>query len=193
MPVVHELMINTISDLDRCLPIVCEEVIRHLGAQNLESSYQKALKYELSQIGIDVLSEGICTILTKIMPYLFFYFKVKLNVMYKDIVVGTRRADLVLKLKDNTKIGAFFISLIDILFTLSLFFFTLVIELKAVKHLSSDNMEQLYYYMAHLRCNIGYLINFPHETGFPDVHNVGIVTGNHSYSCSNSYSYSYSS
>jgi len=39
-------------------------------------------------------------------------------------------------------------------------------------------MEQLYYYMAHLRCNIGYLINFPHETGFPDVHNVGIVTGN---------------
>ncbi len=123
MPVVHDLMINTISDFDRCLPIVCEEVIRHLGAQNLESSYQKALKYELSQIGIDVLSEGICTILTKIMPYLFFYFKVKLNVMYKDIVVGTRRADLVLKLKDNTKIGAFFISLIHILFPLSLFFY----------------------------------------------------------------------
>ena len=122
MPVVHDLMINTISDFDRCLPIVCEEVIRHLGAQNLESSYQKALKYELSQIGIDVLSEGICTILTKIMPYLFFYFKVKLNVMYKDIVVGTRRADLVLKLKDNTKIGTFF-SLIHILFTLSLFFY----------------------------------------------------------------------
>ncbi len=52
-----------------------------------------------------------------------------------------------------------------------------MIELKAVKHLSSDNMEQLYYYMAHLRCNIGYLINFPHETGFPGVLNVGIVTG----------------
>jgi len=65
MPVEHDLMINTISDFDRYLPVVCEEVIRHLGAQNLESSYQKALKYELSQVGIDVLSEGICTQLTK--------------------------------------------------------------------------------------------------------------------------------
>jgi hypothetical protein len=42
------------------------------------------------------------------MLYLLFYFQVKLNVMYKDIVVGTRRADLVLKLKDNTKIGLFY-------------------------------------------------------------------------------------
>ena len=25
--------------------------------------------------------------------------------MYKDVIVGTRRADLVLKLKDNTRIG----------------------------------------------------------------------------------------
>lgn len=53
----------------------------------------------------------------------------------------------------------------------------LVIELKAVKHLSGENMEQLYYYMAHLRCNVGYLINFPHETGFPNVLDVGIATG----------------
>ena len=57
------------------------------------------------------------------MLYLLFYFKVKLNVMYKDIIVGTRRADLVLKLKDNSKIGLFFISFIDILFTLSLYLY----------------------------------------------------------------------
>ncbi len=51
-------MISTAHEFEQILPSLCEEVVRHLGAQNLESSYQKALKYELIQVGVEVLSEG---------------------------------------------------------------------------------------------------------------------------------------
>ena len=51
-------MISTAHEFQQILPSLCEEVVRHLGAQNLESSYQKALKYELIQVGVEVLSEG---------------------------------------------------------------------------------------------------------------------------------------
>ena len=61
-------MISNTSELEQTLPSLCEEVVRHLGAQNLESSYQKALKYELVNAGVEVLSEGWQSLTRYILP-----------------------------------------------------------------------------------------------------------------------------
>ena len=33
----------------------------------------------------------------------------------------------------------------------------------------TDHLKQLEFYMHHFDIHLGYLINFPHDTGFPDV------------------------
>jgi GxxExxY protein len=73
--------------------------------------------------------------------------EVSINLMYKNKCIGTRRADLIITLPNQEKA---------------------LIELKAITKLTSENLKQLQYYMNHFDINIGYLINFPHESGFPD-------------------------
>lgn len=67
--------------------------------------------------------------------------------MYKDRCIGTRRADLILRTSDGDAI----------------------VEMKAVGNLTSEHVKQLEYYMVHFDIDVGYLINFPHESGFPAV------------------------
>jgi len=70
-----------------------------------------------------------------------------ITLKYKGRSVGTRRADLVLKTKDAS---------------------SFVLELKVTATLTPDNLKQLEFYMHYLDINVGYLINFPHDSGFPD-------------------------
>lgn len=75
--------------------------------------------------------------------------EVELYLTYKGHVVGTRRADMILTLASGEKC---------------------ILELKALaSHCSRDNVNQLKYYMHHFRIGHGFLINFPHECGFPEV------------------------
>ena len=70
-----------------------------------------------------------------------------IRIMYKGHCIGTRRADLILQTSDGEAI----------------------VELKAVGKLTSEHVKQLEYYMVHFNIDVGYLINFPHESGFPPV------------------------
>ena len=74
--------------------------------------------------------------------------EVQIKLQYKGEDVATRRADILLQTQDKQWI---------------------VLELKAVKMLTSEHMKQLQFYMHHLDVDIGYLINFPHDEGFPDL------------------------
>ncbi|KAF4045524.1 PD-(D/E)XK nuclease superfamily [Phytophthora infestans] len=74
------------------------------------------------------------------------FSEVEIPVEYKGQRVATRRLDLYLKLDRPV-----------------------ILELKAVvTGLKTDHMKQLKFYMTHFNVNDGYLINFPHVTGFPD-------------------------
>ena len=73
----------------------------------------------------------------------------EIKLQYKGEQVATRRADIVLQTPSDKQL--------------------IVLELKAVRSLTSDHMKQLQFYMHHLDIDIGYLINFPHDTGFPDL------------------------
>ncbi|KAF4027740.1 PD-(D/E)XK nuclease superfamily [Phytophthora infestans] len=72
------------------------------------------------------------------------FSEVEIPVEYKGQRVATRRLDLYLKLDRPV-----------------------ILELKAVvTGLKTDHMKQLKFYMTHFNVNDGYLINFPHVTGF---------------------------
>lgn len=73
----------------------------------------------------------------------------EIKLQYKGERVATRKADIVLQTPSDQQF--------------------IVLELKAVQSLTSENMKQLQFYMHHLDIDIGYLINFPHDTGFPDL------------------------
>ena len=73
----------------------------------------------------------------------------EIKLQYKGEKVATRRADVVLQTPSDKQ--------------------WIVLELKAVQSLTSQNLKQLQFYMHHLDIDIGYLINFPHDTGFPDL------------------------
>ncbi|KAL7425385.1 hypothetical protein ACHAXM_000968 [Skeletonema potamos] len=75
--------------------------------------------------------------------------EVKIKLQYKGEEVATRRADIVLQTPSDKQ--------------------WIVLELKAVSILTSEHMKQLQFYMYHFDIEIGYLINFPHDTGFPDL------------------------
>ena len=76
--------------------------------------------------------------------------EVSINLMYKGQKVSSRRADLIVQTKDEQMA---------------------ILELKAVPHykLSQEHLKQLQFYMHHFGIKTGYLINFPHDYGFPDV------------------------
>ncbi|KAJ1494382.1 PD-XK nuclease superfamily-domain-containing protein, partial [Baffinella frigidus] len=76
--------------------------------------------------------------------------EVQISLIYKGQPVGNRRCDLLLTTADGQRA---------------------VIEIKAVGagRLDATHMRQLYFYMLHMGVDRGYLINFPHQGGFPDV------------------------
>ena len=75
--------------------------------------------------------------------------EVEMELTYKGHKVGTRRADLVVRTADGG---------------------VAVLELKAsTNSLHAGQLKQLQYYMYHLNASTGYLINFPHDDGFPSV------------------------
>lgn len=121
--------IYSIEDFDNNINQICESIRNTFGNKNLENTYQNALKNDLEEINIKCDSE------------------VRINLMYKNKCVGTRRADLIITLPNQEKA---------------------LIELKAITKLTSENLKQLQYYMDNFNINIGYLINFPHDVGFPD-------------------------
>jgi GxxExxY protein len=75
--------------------------------------------------------------------------EVEIQLTYKGRRVGSRRADIVLQVPSDGQ--------------------RIVLELKAVGTLTSEHLKQLQFYMHHLHIDKGYLINFPHDTGFPDI------------------------
>lgn len=122
--------ISTLDALDEQLPSICNSLFEILGRKNLEATYQRALCIDLEEYGIKVDSE------------------VSIDIMYKNRIVGTRRADIIITLPNKERA---------------------VVELKAVANLNSEHLKQLEYYLVHFDISCGYLINFPHETGFPDL------------------------
>jgi len=47
--------------------------------------------------------------------------------------------------------------------------FRAVLELKATQGLTSADLKQLEFYMHYMNIDVGFLVNFPHDSGFPDV------------------------
>lgn len=80
--------------------------------------------------------------------------EVEIPIMWRGKKVATRRADLIVRTPDGA---------------------TAVLELKALTTLLSDkNLQQLKYYMKYFFIQCGFLINFPHDVGFPDLVEVDI-------------------
>jgi GxxExxY protein len=73
--------------------------------------------------------------------------EVSINVLYKGSVVGKRRCDLIVTCVSGEKA---------------------IFELKATKEATTAHLNQLEYYLQSFGIGTGYLINFPHEAGFPD-------------------------
>lgn len=118
------------NSLSNRLPTICSTIFAHLGSQQTEATYQCCLKIDLEQAGVEVLLEPV------------------MELLYKGQVVGTRRADLVLKLKSGKKV---------------------VVEFKAVDQMTCDHVKQLQFYAHHMGIHRGYLITFPHDSSFPSV------------------------
>lgn len=119
-----------LTTLSQTLPDICNSIYKTLGSQQREGCYHKCLALDLEEAGLSVDSE------------------VEIPLVYKDKVVGSRRADLVATTLAKEEA---------------------VLELKAVRALSPLHAKQLQYYMQHLDVNHGYLINFPHDDGFPSI------------------------
>jgi GxxExxY protein len=73
--------------------------------------------------------------------------EVDIPLYYKGKKVGSRRSDLILKtLNDMQRV---------------------ILEIKAVQALNAEHLEQLQYYMYLSNIDVGYLINFPTDIGYP--------------------------
>jgi GxxExxY protein len=77
--------IQDLDSLSRHLPAICTSIFQQLGSQQTEATYQRCLKIDLEEAGIDVLLEP------------------EIELLYKGQVVGTRRADLFLMLPSGEK------------------------------------------------------------------------------------------
>lgn len=78
--------------------------------------------------------------------------EVPIDIMYRGVKIGSRRLDLLLTLLGDKSQA--------------------IIEMKAVKTISKAGntyAHQIEYYMDVFRVEHGFLINFPHEAGFPPV------------------------
>lgn len=121
--------IHNLKSLSAHLPNIASSIFKSLGSQQCEATYQRCLKIDLEEAGLEVELEK------------------EIQLEYKGKIVGTRRADLLVKTKSKE---------------------LAVIELKAVSsNLSPNHVGQLKYYMEHFKIEQGYLINFPHDDGFP--------------------------
>jgi GxxExxY protein len=124
--------ISNLESLTRHLPEICSNIFKTLGSQQCEKTYHRCLKVDLEQAGLKVEIEK------------------EIRLVYKDKIVGTRRADIIVTFPSNKE--------------------SAVMELKAVtRGLYPAHAKQLKYYMNHLHIDHGYLINFPHDEGFPDI------------------------
>jgi GxxExxY protein len=74
--------------------------------------------------------------------------ELRIEIIYDGESIGTRRADVIC-IFPNGEVA--------------------LLELKAVAQLSSEHVHQLHFYMHHFEIDNGYLINFPHDQGFPDL------------------------
>jgi GxxExxY protein len=82
--------------------------------------------------------------------------EVEIPLVYKGRRVGSRKADIVLTTpRDNKKVA---------------------LECKALNDLNSTHLKQLQFYMHHMAIDTGFLINFPHDQGFPNVPTTKITT-----------------
>lgn len=129
--------IKTQDDLEKALPVVCGIVYQTLGSQNLEATYQRVLAIELEQLGCIINQEVEIAI----------YYTTGTGDKKKSYKVGTRRADVLVTLADDSQA---------------------ILELKATAKASiaPDNIRQLKLYMHHMDIATGYVINFPHDRGF---------------------------
>ncbi|KAL3936810.1 MAG: hypothetical protein SGBAC_007943 [Bacillariaceae sp.] len=76
------------------------------------------------------------------------HLEVELRLTYKGVIVSLRRSDMIVELACGGRA---------------------LLEFKAVKKMTIDHRKQTEYYLHHADIDEGYLINFPHDTGFPDV------------------------
>lgn len=76
--------------------------------------------------------------------------EVKIFVTYRDVEIGSRRVDLLLTLEDGSKA---------------------IVEMKAVQTITKGSnlhaVHQLQYYLDAFDVEHGFLVNFPHDAGFP--------------------------
>ncbi|CAN0139796.1 unnamed protein product, partial [Hapterophycus canaliculatus] len=76
--------------------------------------------------------------------------EVKISVTYRDVEISSRRVDLLLTLGDGSRA---------------------IVEMKAVQTITRGSnlhaVHQLQYYLDAFEIEHGFLVNFPHDTGFP--------------------------
>ena len=130
--------ISSAQSLDEQLPLICAAIFERLTSRQLEATYQRCLAIELESATVQVKSE------------------VSIQLTYKGVPVGTRRADLVLTTADGSQS---------------------IVELKAVAGLTCDHLKQLEFYLHHFGIDRGYLINFPHDSGFPEASDASGTVG----------------
>jgi GxxExxY protein len=119
---------------DELLLVLAQRVHTALGNCQSEGTYQRCMAVELRAAGVQVNTET------------------SIPLLYKGQVVGSRRADMVLKLPKQYGGDR------------------AVVEFKAVmSEINGDHMHQLKYYMHTMGINKGYIVNFPHDRHFPDV------------------------
>jgi GxxExxY protein len=68
-----------LKSLTQFLPSICSKIFNLVGSQQLEATYQRCLKVDLEEAGLDVLIEPT------------------IELTYKGHVVGSRRPDLIVK------------------------------------------------------------------------------------------------
>ena len=129
-------VVQPVTDLDvmtlsEHLPEICRTIFQQVGSQQTESTYQNCLIIDLEESGLHRVDS-----------------EPEIHLTYKNIVVGTRRPDLVVTDKHGRKA---------------------VLELKAVSEMTADHMQQLEFYLHYANIDIGYLINFPHDASFQSV------------------------
>ncbi|CAJ1932699.1 unnamed protein product [Cylindrotheca closterium] len=76
------------------------------------------------------------------------HLEVELPLTYKGVIVSCRRSDMIVELACGGRA---------------------LLEFKAVNKMTVDHRKQTEYYLHHSDIDDGYLINFPHDTGFPNV------------------------
>jgi len=112
--------------MDKFLKRISEDIYKELGPCHLESVYHRAFMVELDDKGF---------------PYAY---EVNMPVRYKNQIVGTVRADLII---DSTW----------------------VVELKACSSLKQEHVIQLLHYMEISDTKEGFLINFPNKPGTEEI------------------------